>query len=108
MIKLQHNPPALRQSLDRFNKFQILVFLKKLEDISACMAPEAVIDLPLRIDVEARAFLLVKRAQGHVITAGAFEREVASNHLDDITCRPDLLNSGLGDAPGHGANAGCG
>jgi hypothetical protein len=55
------------------------------------MAAETIKDLALRIDVEAGSFLFMKRAERGEVGAGAFEREVRANDINDITGRADLF-----------------
>ena len=61
LIKFENDPSTFGQPFYSFNEFHVLVFLNKLKDISTRMTPKAVIDLSLRIDVEARTILLMKR-----------------------------------------------
>ena len=81
----------------------MLIFLNKLKHIAARVTAEAVINLPLRIDVEAGALLFVKRAERHVIAARAFEWEIAADDLNDVAGSAHLFEGIFRNQPGHGA-----
>ncbi len=103
LLKLQHDAGPLGQSFHGLHEINVLIFLNELEHVTPGVATEAVINLPLRIDIEARSFLLVKRTQRHVIAAGALQGKVIADHIDNVAGRANLLDRGLRNAPGHSA-----
>ena len=103
LLKLQHDACALGQPFHGLHEINVLIFLNELEHVTPGVAAEAVINLPLRIDIEARSFLLVKRTQRHVIAAGALQGKVIADHIDNVAGRANLLDRGLRNAPGHSA-----
>lgn len=95
------DPGFLGQSADGGGEVDAFVFHDELEDAAARAAAEAVVGLLLRTHVERGGFLAVERAERAPAGAGAFEREVAADDLDDVIGRGDALDAFLGDA-GHG------
>ena len=101
-LEFQRNPSALGEALDRFDKRKVLVFLNEGEYVAAFMAAEAMENLTMRIDDEARSFLFVKWAERYEIRSGSLEWQTCANDLDDIAGRADLFQSRSGEEAGHG------
>jgi len=70
----------------------VLVFHYESESAAASAAAKTMKGLPARAHHERRCFLLMKRAERLEICSSAFQREIRTNHFDDVVCRRDLLN----------------
>ena len=70
----------------------MLVFHYETKNAPANAAAEAVERLPLGTDMERRRLFLMKWAKRLEIRAGAFERKIRTNHLDDVVGRSDLFD----------------
>ena len=71
---------------------KLLVLHQERDDVPSDPAPEAVVDLPLGIDVEGRRLLVVERAARLVVPAGLLRLYALGDHVDDVVRRPDLLD----------------
>ena len=65
------------------------------------MASEAMENLAMRIDVEAGAFLAVKRTESNEVCARSFEGEHRAYDIDDVTGSANLLESCRRNESGH-------
>src|SRR5881394_442881 len=72
-IVFQRNPRPFGQTTDRFGKRKTLVFLDPAENVPSLVTAEAMKNLEVRIDVEARRFLFVKWAQRPEVRPGALQ-----------------------------------
>ena len=90
-FKLQRQVRPFGQPPHGFGEGDVFVFLDEREHVAALVTAEAMKDLSMRIDVEARRFLFVKRAEGDEVCAGAFEREIRANDIDDVAGGADLF-----------------
>src|SRR5437870_8883613 len=101
----ERNFGAIGEPLDGFDKIEAFIFLDEREDVAAFVATEAMKNLPMRIDVEAGSFLFVKRAEGDKVRAGALQRDIGTDDIDDITGSANLFERGgrkqAGHATGH-------
>jgi folate-binding Fe-S cluster repair protein YgfZ len=88
---------ALGQTTNGRAEVHALVFHDKFEDAAAGTAAEAVVSLLLRADMERGGFLAVEGAERPPTGAGAFEREIAADDLDDVAGGCDALNAFLGN-----------
>ena len=84
---------ALGQTADGIDELKVLVFHHEGEDVAARAASETVPDLLLGIDVEAGRLLFVERAEGAEVRTGPFEREIRTDHLDNIVVLANLLEN---------------
>ena len=73
-------------------KIDVLVIHYEPEDAAACAASKAMKCLPTRAYNERRCFFLMKRAEGLKIRSRTFQREIRTNHFDDVICRRYLLD----------------
>ena len=93
LILVGHAQPHLpRQIGDGFTKTGAGVFGQEFDGVAADATAEAVIELLARTDRKARRFFAMERTQTHVVGAGLFERDMASDQLDDVDARQQLLN----------------
>src|SRR6185295_853246 len=67
------HPDFLSKQPDGFRERDLLVELEKLEDVAAHVAPEAVKESLVRIDVKRRRLFRMKRAQALVRVASLLE-----------------------------------
>ena len=82
---------ARGQFLDRIDEGEILVFADEGDGVAALAAAEAMVELPLGIDVERGRFLVVERAQRLERRAGALDLDVGADHVHDIRRGEDLF-----------------
>src|SRR5438128_2730082 len=101
VVELQRDMGAFGQAPHCIHERNIFVILHEAEHVAPFVTPEAVKNLPVRIDVEAGALLLMKRAKGHKIRARPFEREVAADDIDDVTGSANLFEGCRSDQSGH-------
>ncbi len=101
------NPRTLGEAAHRADKVEMLVVHDETKNRPARTAAEAVIGLPLRVDVEGRAFLAMKWTERPPACARAFEREIRTDDLDDVVGFGDALDGFFGNA-GHAAKLPCG
>ena len=73
-------------------KIDMLVFHNETKGAPSHAAAKTMERLPLRADVERWRFLLMKWTERLEIRPGALEREIRSDHLDDIVRGGDLLD----------------
>ena len=99
---LQLDTRPLRQQLQRPALVGLLDQLDEREDIALPLAAEAVPRLTLRVDVEARAVLLVEGAQAPVILVPLREAHVLLDDLDQVDLGLDLREGVVGRQGGHG------
>src|SRR5439155_25523426 len=85
LFVLQGNARALRQPTDCLGKIEALVFFHEGEDVASFVAAEAFEDLQVRVDVETRTFLSMERTEGGEVSAGAFERQIRSDDINNVT-----------------------
>src|ERR1700738_5044131 len=85
------NPNPRAEFAHRCRKIDMLIVHDEAKDASPHTAAKAVEGLPLRADGKRRRLLLVERTERLEICAGAFERKIGADHLDDIARRGDLL-----------------
>ena len=70
LVEFEGNFGAFGEPADGVHEADVFVFLDEGEHVAALVAAEAVENLPVRIDVEARRLFLVKRAKRNEICAG--------------------------------------
>jgi hypothetical protein len=67
----QRHSDSVSDKLYRIAKPDTFNFLHEIENVTALVTAEAMEDLPVRIDVEARSSLFVKGAQGREVGSGS-------------------------------------
>ena len=98
----ERNLRAIREALHGLDEVNALVLPDERENVAAFVAAETVKNLAVRVDVEARGLLLVKRTKGDKIRACPFQREVRPNDIHNIAGGADSLQCGGGKQAGHG------
>ncbi len=93
------NSRALGESADGLGKIHMLVIHDEPENAAARAAAEAVEGLAGGIDVERGAFLAMERAEGDEACAGALEREIGADDINDVVGVRDALDGFLGNEP---------
>jgi hypothetical protein len=93
LLEIERDFRPLRQTLHRFDKREIFVFANKRNDIAALVAAEAMENLPMRIDIEARGLFPMKRTERDKSAPGAFQRQNRADHVHDIARGANLLQS---------------
>jgi len=73
-------------------KIDVLVIHNKAKHSPADATAEAVKRLPLRADMKGRGLFLMERTERLEISAGALERKIRTNHLNDIIRCGDLFD----------------
>ena len=86
------NAGARPQFAHRGRKIDVLILHDEAKYASARAAAETMKGLPLRADMERRRFFLMKRAECPEIRPGAFEREIRTDHVDDVVGGRHLLD----------------
>jgi hypothetical protein len=94
---LERDARRARELLHGFSEAQALGLHQEGEDVAGLFAAEAVVDLLVAKDVEARAFLLVERAEPDGAAALAAQRHRLADHLGDVGALADLVDEGAGD-----------
>ena len=83
-------------------KRDVVHLLQEGEDVAALAAAEAVVEADLRAHVEARAALVVERAEAlQRADAGALQRHVVADDVGDVDARPDLVDVASANEAGH-------
>ncbi len=94
LLVLERDPEPLRQPLDRSDEVESLGLADEGDDVAALAAAEAVIQVEVGVDREARRALFVKRAPAHVPRARALAQRRAQPHdLDDVGGVDDVANA---------------
>ena len=101
VLKFQRNFRALREPAHGVHEADVLVFLDEGEHVAALVAAEAMEDLLVRIDVEARRLFLMKRAERGEVRAGFFQRQIRADDVHDVAGGADLLAGRGGKESGH-------
>lgn len=70
----------------------MFVIHNKAKHTPADATSEAVKRLPLRADMKGGGLFLMERAERFEISAGALERKIRANHLNDIIRCSDLFD----------------
>jgi len=91
LLILERNFRPVRQPAHRLREVNVLVFLDEGEHVAALMTAEAMEDLAMGVDVEARRLLLVKRAERDEVGSGSLERQVRPDHIHDVAGSADLF-----------------
>ena len=99
---LQFDARPLREPADSGDEIEVLVFHHEGEHVAARAATEAVPDLLLRVDIEARRLFLVEWAEGAEVCPRTLEREIRADHLDNVVVLANLLKNGFGNNARHG------
>ena len=73
VVEFQREVGAFGEPPHRIDEGNALILLHEGEDIPAFMAPEAVENLTMRIDVEARTLLTVEGTEGNEVCPGSFQ-----------------------------------
>ena len=85
LLVLDLDPEPLREPLDRADEVEPLRLAHEGDDVAALAAAEAVVEVEVGIDREARRPLLVERAATHVARARALaERGSLADDVDDV------------------------
>ena len=103
------DPGTPAEQLDRLKELHLLVLLHESEHVTAGLAAEAVIELPVRADRERRRLLLVERTEPGPVAADAPQLDHLAHHLDDVARAPHALDPVVGHAraaTGNGASGG--
>src|SRR5436305_279891 len=108
LIELERNMGALRQPPHCVQKGNAFILLHERKDIASFMAAETVKYLPVRIDMEAGAFLFVKGTKGDEICARSFQREIPAYDIHHIAGRANLFKSCRSDESSHALKMGKG
>src|SRR5262249_40706398 len=75
----------------------LFVQLEELENVAARLAPEAVKEPFLRIDVKRGRLLRMKRTESLERAAGSLQRDVLLDHLHDVRLQADVVDEALGE-----------
>ena len=78
------NIGALGEATDSGGKIHMLIIHHEPQHAATCSAAEAVVGLTRGVHMERWGLLLMKRAERAKAGSGALEREVGSNHIDDV------------------------
>src|SRR5690348_481221 len=78
------NAALLRDGANSLRKGQLVHFHHEFENVAACAAAEAVIDLLHGMDGERRSLFLMERAQTGEVLAALFEADVFADDADDV------------------------
>ena len=97
VLVLQRDPGALGEAGERLDEGDVLVVLDEAEDVAALVAAEAMEDLLRGVHVEARRLLLMERAERDEVGAGALERQVSADDIDDVARGADLFAEVVGE-----------
>lgn len=81
----------------RFGKGQAIVFHQEGDGIAALLAPKAMKDLPIGIDIERRRLLVMERTKPLPISAGLLEFNVAGDQTNNVGSISDLMDRRFGD-----------
>ena len=85
LLVLERDAEPLREPLDRADEVESLGLADEGDDVAALAAAEAVVEVEVGVDGEARGPLLVERAATHVAGSGALpERRPHAHDLDDV------------------------
>ena len=80
-----------------FGKLEPFVLHQEAEDVAALAASEAVEDLPVGVDVEARRLLVVEGAESLPVRPGLLQLDVAGDEGDDVRPVSDFLDGRFRD-----------
>ena len=98
---LELDSRTVGKQLERLPEVDALDLLDELEEVAALVAPMAIPDLTLRVHREGRGLLRVEGTEPRQLAASAMERDVPTDHLDQIEARLDLRDG----IPSHGPPA---
>ena len=102
VLVVQRVPDAAGEPFDGLGERHVVHRAEERVDVAGLVAAEAVVEARLRAHVEARAALVVERAQAlHRADAGGLERDPLADDVGDVGARLHLVDVGLPDAPGH-------
>ena len=102
VLVVQREADAPGEALDGLGERQVVHLAQERVDVARLAAAEAVVEAGLRSHVEARAALVVERAQPlHGPDARRLERHALADDVGDVGARLDLVDVGLADPPGH-------
>ena len=87
------HPP--RQKADRVRIGEVFDLHDEVDDAAALFAPEAVIELLVLQHMERGRFFIVKRAAAPVAPALARERDVSTDHVDNVVAGEQLVQKAL-------------
>ena len=93
-----------RELFHRLDELQVRIVHQEPDRGAVRPATEAMIELLVRNHGERRRLLVVERAARLVLLAGALERDVVLDDLDDVGRRDEVVYEGLGDPPRHGVD----
>ena len=85
-------PGPAGQLFHRLDELQVRVVHQEADRGSVRTAAEAVVELLVRDDGERRRLLVVKRAARLELLAGALERNVVFDDLDDVGRRDEVVD----------------
>jgi len=100
LLVLQRHSETLGQPLDRLREVELLRLADKADDVAPGAAAEAVVELVLRVDREARRPLVVERAEPGEAGAGLAQLRARLDDLDHVG-RLDGLANGCVLDPRH-------
>src|SRR5689334_7264798 len=92
LASLNDNPVALRDTLHRFGKSQMIVLHQKVEDAATRLAAETVIDAFFLAHRKRGGFFAVERTKPHMVSPGFFQRDVVGDHFDDRSALANLAD----------------
>ena len=90
-----------REIFHRLDEFQVRIVHQEPDGSAVRPASEAVVELLVGDDGERGRLLVVERAARLELLAGAPERDVVLDHLDDVGRGDEVVDEGLGDTPRH-------
>ena len=100
-FELKWNFRPLGQPPYGIHKADVFVVLDEREDVAPLVAAEAVENLPLRVDIKARRFFLVKRTERNPVRPGALQRNIRAHDVNDVAGGANLFEFVLRDQSGH-------
>ena len=95
LLVLERDPVAVGEPLDGLDEVEPLRLLHERDQVAALAAAEAVVELPDRVDGEARRLLLVERAAAAPLGACAPKLRARADDLDHVGGRLYLVDRGL-------------
>ena len=101
LLVLERHPEPLGEPLDRADEVEALRLADERDDVAALPAAEAVVEVQVGVDGEARRPLLVERAPPHVAGARALaQRRAQADDIDDVGGGDHVAHALILD-PGH-------
>src|SRR5690606_39188200 len=79
-----HDAGSVGQLAERFGKTEAFVLHQEIERIATDVAHPALPDLPLGVDLQAGASVIVPRAIRHVVASLTAQLKLAADQIDNI------------------------